>query len=247
MLALFLAMNALLYAAGVMKWSKMAQYFADGGGLWQMLAGGIPGSLAAFEILYPIAVFLLLIPFLIPWMRDWALILLGLGLMFRDDSALLFCLAWGALGMGLGMSANRPAVLRVLHFLRERLFVFPILLAAILIAKNSWHIDMDLRGKLLLLLETLAWFGTFIWVLRFHDCGRYLRLMGGYTLAAYIGQMIIIVGLNFVMRRLALGVWPSYIVMLVSASAVTWGAMLLLEWLRRRIHWINRSYQFIFT
>ena len=246
LLGLFLGINLLFYGVRILQFVKLQQALAQEGGLLQ-LVWAPAGSLVAFEILYFIALFLLLVPFLIPWARDWMLFIIGFGLMFWNHSTLTFCLSWAVLGMGLGMFVRRPAVIPRLRFLGGYVFCFPILLPVMLWLNSSRGAGDALLNKLFLLVETLVWFGFFVWLLRIHDCGRHVRVLGAYTLVAYMGQMFIIVGLNTFLRRLPWGAVPSYLVMLLTATVTTYLAVRLLAWGRRKFHLVDRFYQLIFT
>jgi hypothetical protein len=219
---------------------------AEEGGVLKLVFAP-PGYLFAFEIIYFIAFFLLLVPFLIPWARDWMLFIISLVLMSCNHSPLTFCLGWGVLGMGLGLLIRRPTVISLLRFLNGYMFCFPILLPVIVWLNYSRRSGDTLLNKIFLLVETLVWFGFFIWLLRIHDCGRYLRVLGAHTLVAYIGQMFIIHGLNSFFVFLTWSAVPSYLVMLVVATITTYLMVQLLVLACQKFHFVNYLYRLIFA
>lgn len=237
---IFLTANVLLYLVGVMHWSSWSEFYR----LNQDMPFNINGRTWAFEILYYIGAFLIAASCLLRPLSGWQVLLLGLVGIWFDEYNLVFCLGWGSVGLGLGELVRSHSTSKVLGVLRDWNWCAPLALAVLMVVMHFGKIP---HRSYWLLLETLLWFGSFIWLLGLGNCSQRLAAFGRYTMLAYIGQIVLMVALGRVLVRATS--WSPiilYVVNLTLIAVILLAAMKVLDEMRRANSKIDRVYQLIF-
>jgi len=237
-LLLFLAINMLFYAIGTFRFSELSGYYEEIGGATFFLA--IPGKYCAFEILYYIGLFLLTgIVFLspVPW---WVSIAVGICSMLWGAFPFFNALGWGLLGMGAGTVCQQSSVQQFL--IRGKKFCWaavPLLAAMQLYFHRPYGI--------LLFIECVLWFLSFICVLQIGGAGRKIALLGKYTLFAYLFQMLLIRFCAKIATKIHVSDLTRYFFVFILSSIMCYVGIVFLNYLRKRFSKIDSLYKLIFS
>ncbi len=203
----------------------------------------------AFEILVYIAEFLCLAALVVgyPAMVGALLGAIVLLAVIVGGNTLLF-LALGALGMGIGMAASEGRLGAWDRWLRQAWAPILAVLAVDVLTRSGHEFPSSNLIKLpVRSLETVLWFYAFIGLRdRFGSCTAWLTLLGRYTLFAYLLQMLLLRGTVAVVDLPQRWGFLGYFSDVTAATLVTYGAVVVLDQLRRRRD-VDALYKFAFA
>lgn len=254
LLGLLFLLNATLYATGIgMDLSTLRGYIASVDDVINNFILGMKGSLVAFEILYYIAVLLLMASVVIGRVGLIPLsAAVGFLLIFGPMNQLSVFSLYGFLGIIFGILSHRGYFDREWNILRVTHGV-PVMIALLL---YQWFLS-EVRGAvkgmglqiIVYTCESICWFLSFVFILRFpllQRSQKAVSLLGRYTLIGYIAQMVIIRGGYAVLVRIDARGLEYYLLNLVFSTLLLYLFILSLNVMRTKYNFINSSYRLVF-
>ena len=255
LLSVFLALNFLFYSMGIVySYERLISKVNSIEGILLFL-NRLPGDYVAFEVLYYIAIFLLLSSFIIGNNLLFSLsVLVSLILTFKNPG-LPYWLLYGMIGMIIGIWVQRGYFNNFWHVL-ERTKGIPLISILILyqIFLSPIHMIM-FRYKFYYLnifiyvLESSLWFLTFVFLFRLINSNilkNAITLIGKYILIGYIVQMIVLHVIYRLVQVIGIQGIGSYITNLICGSVLMCATIVFLDYMRKRSNLIDRSYSFVF-
>lgn len=255
LLSVFLALNFLFYSMGIVySYERLVSKVNSIEGILLFL-NSLPGDYVAFEVLYYIAIFLLLSSFII---GNNLLLLLAVlvSLIFTfKNPGLPYWLLYGIIGMVIGIWVQRGYFNIFWHIL-ERTKGIPLISSLILyqIFLSPIHMIM-FRYKFYYLnifiyvLESSLWFLTFVFLFRLiniNSLKNAITLAGRYILIGYIVQMIVLHVIYRLLQVIGIQGMGSYIANLICGSILMYSTIAFLDYMRKRLNLFDRSYRFVF-
>ncbi len=195
-LALFVMANTVFYALGYGRqgWERI-RALPDIETVFRELFLKLPDDLVAFEILYLIACFILVATILIRFRTvKWLLLAVILVPIIMPGVPILF-ITLACVGMLVGILAQEGRLKCLELRMRQWLWVFPVLLVlrVIFLPPMSQWISANEVKLVLLSMETVIWFYSFIWIIE-RLANKWIQsriiLLGRYTLFAYMFQVV---------------------------------------------------------
>ena len=252
--AIFLLMNVFLYCIGsTLSYEKLRNSVNSFSNIMQNFILSVSGKLVAFQILFPIAIFLLVASLLLG--RVSIPVLLGL-ILFASIagcfSQTIMFVEFGMVGMLFGILARAGILTIFWQWIRYHKWLPPTLLLVYLLnlARVRWLVTVLLPLKLVVYTaESFFWFATFLIVVEFF-VGLKIRDMviqlGRYTLFAYLAQMLIIRLGYMVIQKMEISGLSYYFVNLTTSLIILFFVIALLDGLRHRYSAIDDLYRIVF-
>ena len=198
---------------------------------------GISGEYFSFEVLMYIAEFLCLAAMVARYSRVAHPILAVVVFLavIVGGNTLLF-LAFGAVGMEVGIAAGKGWLLAYDRRLRKARIALLLFLAASTVIRSGYEPLVSNAVKLpLRFIETILWFYVFVgFAGGWQWCVDRLVILGKYTLFAYLFQMFVLRVLVRTGDSTGVSGWHGYFLHAIITMIVTYAAVILLDQLRRR-------------
>ncbi len=247
---LFLMANVAYHILGLGDRDALSEALASPVRILTAIFVTIDGSYVAFEVLWYISLFLLLVSVLFRAKSMKSLVFSSLAVvgiaMFVPGQSVVF-LSIGCIGLVAGMLASQGYLNRIYQALLKA----PFLPVAFLVVDVLFLRDIRSDGAHCIVIplrfvEACSWFYIVVWILpRLSDRHRVrnaITLMGQYTLLSYLAQMPCARIASLAMRRLP---WSSALLYLVSVAfvlAITYAVVLGVHWGRRQSRTIDAVY-----
>ena len=251
-LALFIFGNTIFWALGYGRSGlERIRALPDFGAVLRKFLLNVPDDLVAFEILYLIASFILLAAVLIRFRTvSWLLTVAILIPIIMPGVPILF-MAIGCAGMLVGILAQEGRLTFMEPRMCRWLWVFPVLLVLRITCfapLSKWVFGNEVR-LVLLSLETLIWFYSFIWIVE-RLTNRWFQsqiiLLGRYTLFAYMFQMVFARLVYSILYRAGLKDFYYYGASLVLVGMATYLMTVALDGMRRLWLLSDKAYRVVF-
>jgi hypothetical protein len=208
-------------------------------------------GIAAYEILYYLTVFLMLLGLTCRMRTLLPLLILLLGVEFVKPCYVAWFSIFGMFGGLLGIVVNRYQSFLQRVNLGNWYSIAPVMLALELGITSQFKMEThSLVVMLLILLETGLWFGTFLFVTSLisqKGSGAHIKLLGKYTLVAYMIQMPIVRVVYWVCTRFEITGYVYYACAIVAVGILTVCAVGLLKYLRETMPTVDSAYNVIFV
>jgi hypothetical protein len=210
------------------------------------------GELVSFEILYFIALVLLLFG-LVGRLRAWAWAAAALALLpFSGPGAIPMRLFFGVAGVAAGIALGGTSATRWLERARPVALLAPIGIVAVQAWGRAGLASLGLGlpwQRLLMLFEILLWCGSAAGIAGL-VCGSrpagWVVSLGRNPLLGYIVQMFFIVAAWTLLARLGIGEWAGYAAGVAACAGFLVALVRGLEWARSRAAWVDRCYAAVF-
>jgi hypothetical protein len=254
LIAIFLVATGVFHALGLSHGPRtLAEISSDAGLFMRHFVLTMDGRYVAFEILWYIAVFMLIcVPFIaLPRVLPVFLIVLVVLPQLVAGLTAEF-IAFGAVGMLAGVLAHRGWFTVWTSISRRFWMLFPLLVIVNLVwfAPTRWP-GGPVSGVLLRSIESLAWFYTFAFVLsrvsRPAGLPDAVVLLGKYTLFAYLLQMPCARLVRMVLVRAGLSGFTYYLVAVGLVGVGTWLLVKIANSGRSSYAWFDRVYRVCFA
>ncbi len=210
------------------------------------------GDLAAFEILYYITIFLIIISLLIDRISMLVIIfcIATAAVLGRYGDMIAFW-GFGMVGYLTGVLYNAGMLTKTFRWIWRQRYLFPSILCFYLIFKLRFYYMIAAPGLVnfaVILLETLFWFISFLVIsdlLKGTKVNKWILLFGRYTLLAYLVQMLIVrIGYLIISR------WVSdfqyYVINLIVSTVVLYVIVFAVDQIRKKSVHINNFYRTVF-
>ncbi len=241
LLCIFILCNSLFYLMKVYSLTTLMEYIQEVG-IVQFLCNP-KGRLCAFEILYYIAIFLIISPICL--MKHGTEIggILGCVLILLRWNPLVFCIGLGLLGICLGNVLYKTTI----HW---QVFLKAIiqwgwtdgLLLFILHMLGPWH-----QQGGVVFIEILLWLVFIMSIMHYAFLPKTFDIFGKYTLLAYIFQVLFLAILAIIIRRFHFPPSINYFILLVLATGGTLIFLHAVNRLRKKFPVCDGIYKFIFS
>lgn len=254
LIALTFILNVALYMSGFgYRIDKLISATNSLSGFLGNVVLNVKGDLVAFEILYYIGLFLVAASLLLGRTNLIVLALLTVALSLAGKTFnVLHFLSYGFLGFLAGMLTVHGHFSYFWSFM-ERTRGLAVAFIFVGYQMLAPHIH-GIAGAWLLWFvysfESGLWFLFFIFLFRTfsHEniVSRLIMVVGRYTLAAYIAQMLLVRLGFFLLSKLGMEGWNYYIANWVICSTILTATIVIGDHLRTRSHIINRTYKLVF-
>jgi hypothetical protein len=255
LLAILLFLNLALYMTGITL--SLERLWAGVGSFRDFVNNFIlnmNGKLVAFEILYSIAIVLIISSLFLGRgsLVPFTIVVFALALICPEAGLFRF-LSVGLAGMLAGMWASMGHLEGIWRFL-EKTRGIPVIVLW-LVYQNYFHtirsLTMASQGLMILayVVETSLWLCSFVFIFRGFGMKRVRRiivLLGHYTLVGYVIQMgCIRLGHMLLRPENNMYGFENYILNVWVASVVVYLVALFLDYLRKRVVFVDQSYRLV--
>jgi hypothetical protein len=251
--SVFLFLNIFLYSTGIAL--SIDRFLAEINSLGDIFSNfllNVNGRLAAFEILYYIAMLLILVSIILGRFGITPLCIMILVMVLLGPSCgLTWFTTFGLTGLLGGILANRGYFVRVWALL-EQTYGLPVMIVLLLYqicVYGRWTINGHRSSFVLYSFEIITWSLSCVFLLRLRftkKVGNVVALLGRYTLFAYIFQMFLIRMNNLLLSRMNIAGLHSYIVNLFVCSLTLFLLVFICDRMRQKIKAVDIAYTSIF-
>jgi len=252
---IFFFLNLILYSMGIVySFDQLLARINSLNGIVNFL-NGPPGNLAAFEVLYYIALFLFLSSVVLGRRTILSLILGSILFLIYNNSGLPYWMLFGFVGMMVGILVHKGYLEDIWIFLEKTkgipviagLVAYQFYLPRIHSVVNEF--DSHYLNVVTYLTETVLWFLSFIFFVRLLNINSLrsaVAAIGKYTLLGYIAQMPIIRMGYGLLKKAGFQGFSYYLTNLIISGIVLCFFILVFSYLRSRVSILDRCYKSVF-
>lgn len=249
--------NVALYATGIFDHSKLRDAISTFDDLSRNLLLSVKGSLIAFEILLPIALFLLFASFILRGKHILAISVLftGVAIFLGNWSSTFNTVAFGGIGFIAGLLSQSSLTKKILTFYEETsvtgdFIIFLGCLLSILLLKYFFFLCSSfLPFHFYYTAETFFWFFGLLAIIKLIGSdflSDSCAFLGSYTLLGYILQMLIIRSIFLLLNSMDVTGYYYYIANVFISTILLFLILQVVSKIRNNYKIFNSLYRFIF-